>query len=95
MILAAIAESKSSVEGKIDALTIECGLRRQDVDKFRGRHTEAEHRISEVEDTTATTVQSMTELQQQVKILMAHSEDAENHLRRNNVRVVGLPEGAE
>lgn len=46
MILAAIADSKSSVEGKIYTLTIECGLIRQDMDKFRGRLTEAEHRIS-------------------------------------------------
>lgn len=58
------------------------------MDKFRGRLTEAE-------DTSASTVQSMIELQQQVKILMARSEDAENRLRCNNVRVVGLPEGGE
>lgn len=37
VILAAIADSKSSVEGKIDSLSIECGLMRQDMDKFRGR----------------------------------------------------------
>lgn len=37
----------------------------------------------------------MVELQQQVKILMAHSEDTENRLRHNNVRVVGLSEGEE
>lgn len=54
-ILAAIANSKSSVEGKIDTLTIKCGLIRQDMDKFRGRLTEAEQRISAVEDTAVST----------------------------------------
>lgn len=95
MILEAIADSKSSVEGKIDTLTIECGLIRQDMDKIRGRLTETEQRISTVEDVAASTAQSVVELQQQVKTLMARSEDAENRLRRNNVRVVGLPEGEE
>lgn len=80
MMLAAIADSKLSVEGKIDTLMIECGLIRQDMDKFRGCLTEAEHRISVVEDTTSSTAQTAVELQQQVKILMACSEDAENHL---------------
>lgn len=51
--------------------------------------------ISEVENTSASTMQSVAELQQQVKLLMARSEDAENRLRRNNVRVVGLPVGTE
>lgn len=95
IILAAIADSMSSVEGKIDTLSIECGLIRQNMDKFRGRLHEAEQRISEVEYTSASTMQSVAELQQQVKLLMSRSEEAENRLRRNNVRVVGLPEGTE
>lgn len=66
MFLAAIAERKSSVEGKIDTLSIECGFIRQDMDKFRGRLNEAEQRIPEVEDTSASTMQSVAELQQQV-----------------------------
>lgn len=43
VILATIADSKYSVEGKIDTLSIECGLIRQDMDKFRGCLHEAEH----------------------------------------------------
>lgn len=46
-----------------------------------------------MEDTTASTVLFVIELQQ-VKILMARSEDTEKRIRCNNVQVVGLPEGA-
>lgn len=61
----------------------------------RGHLTDAKHRIAAVEDTTASTIQTLADLQQKVEVLMAHSEDAENRLRRNNVWVVGLPEGVE
>lgn len=94
-ILIAIADSKLSVEGKIDALTIECELIRHDMDKFIGRLAEAEHCVSAVEDTTASTIQALANLQQKVKILMTCSENSENRLWRNNVRVVRFPEGAE
>lgn len=68
---------------------------RQDLDHFTGHLSAAESRISEVEDTTASTSQTLADLQNKVKIPMARSEDVENRLRRNNVRVVGLPEVAE
>lgn len=52
-------------------------------------------RISDVVDTAATHNRTLTDLQCQVKILMALSDDTENRLRQNNMQVVGLPEGAE
>lgn len=94
-ILMAIAESKSSMEGKIEKVALKCGLIRQDMDRFRGCLTDAKHRILAVEDTPASTVQTLADMPQKVKVLMAPSEDAENRLRHNNVRVVGLPEDAE
>lgn len=37
--------------------------------------------------------QPIIDLQHQVNLLMARTDDAENRLRSNNVQVVGLPEG--
>lgn len=82
--------------GRIDSLAIECGLIRQDLDKFRGRVSAAGSCISEIEvDAGTSNMRHEHELQHTVKLLIAHSEDMENLLRRNNGRVVGLPEGSE
>lgn len=80
-ILAAIEASKSTMVNKIDSLALECGLVRQDLNKFRGHLFAAESRISKVEDTTASTSQTLADLQNKVKILMAHLEGTE----KNNV----------
>lgn len=37
----------------------------------------------------------LTELQNRLKCLVAESDDAENRMRRNNVWVLGLPEGSK
>lgn len=88
--------SKMLLMGRKDTLAMKCGLIRQDLDRFWGHVTSAENCISDMEDTAAITTQYFTELQRTTdKILMAQSEDAENRLRCNNKRVVGLPDGVE
>lgn len=94
-ILEAIAASKSELMGRIDLLASECNLIRHDLDKIRGRLTTAEDRISEVEDTSHTQGSQLAELKGMVDALQRRADDAEDRQRRNNVRVVGLPEGAE
>ena len=94
-ILAAIEQSKTSLLVRIDHLAEECNLIRNDLDKIRGRMAETETRVSATEDLTATHATSIAELQRTVQSLVAKSDDAENRLRRNNVRVLGLPEREE
>lgn len=65
-------------------LAMECGLIRQDLDKFRVHVTSAENCFKMLLNYNA-----------QLKYLMAWSEEDKNRLCHNNVRVVGLPEGAE
>lgn len=79
----------------MDKLAEECNLTRADLDKICGRLTESEHRVSATEDLTAHHTQQIAELELTVKALVTKSDEAENHLRRNNVRVFDLPEGAE
>lgn len=92
MILAAIEQSRTSLLMRID-LAKECNLIRNYLDKIRGRMTEYDYRISATEDLAATHVTSIAELQRTVQTLVAKSDDAENQLRQNNVRVLDLPEG--
>lgn len=94
-ILEAIAASKTQLMGRIDCLASECNLIRHDLDKIRGRLTTAEDRISEVEDDAHFQGSQLSDLQDMVRSLQHRADNANNRQRRNNVRVVGRPEGAE
>lgn len=92
-ILAAIEQSKTSMLVRIDRLTEECNLMWNDLDKIMGRLTETESRISTTEDLTATHATTIADLQHTVQALVAKSDDAGNRSCRNNIQVLGLPEG--
>lgn len=59
------------------------------------RITEAESCISEGEDRTTSLENRVAELEQKVKSLTDRTEDHENRSHRENIRVIGLKEGAE
>lgn len=69
--------------------------RHRDMDCFRSRLTDAERRVGEVEDALQNQGVSLRTVQTKMKVLEARAEDAENRNRRNNLRIVGLPEGTE
>lgn len=94
-ILAAIAECKTALTSKIDFVATDVSLIRQDLDKFRMRITEVEDRISGVEDQVRSDSRDLKALQLQVCALQNRAIDTENRLRRNNIRIIGLPERAE
>lgn len=64
------------------------------MDKFRSRVSEAED-ISQLENSTRADSREMHALQIQVKALQDKAIDTANRLRRNNMRIIGLPERAE
>ena len=57
--------------------------------------TETENRISDSEDCTATQENKLAELEQRVRILTDRAEDGMNRSGGDNIRIVGLKEGAE
>lgn len=102
-VLAAIANCQASITSltsKVDAVQLDVGLFRQDMDKVRSRLSSAEQRLVHAEDTVTdhTTTTTTTLLRsQQTKIcdLEYKVEDAENRNRRNNLCIVGLAVGVE
>ena len=80
---------------KIEEVQLDVSLIRQDFDKIRSRVTEAERRLGEAEDMIVDHDSSIRALQSKVRALEYRAEDAENRSRRNNLRIVGLPEGVE
>lgn len=63
------------------------------MDKIRGRLSETESLIATTEDLTACHDDALLTLQRTNQSLVAKSDNEENWLRRNNVRVLGLVEG--
>ncbi len=68
---------------------------KQEVKEFSNRLTTAEQQISDTEDQVSGLQRTVDTLQQQVKTFGEKLEDQENRSRRNNVRIVGLPEAVE
>ena len=56
---------------------------------------EAEDRVSTLEDMLATTENKLREVEEKLQTLTEKVYDMENRTRRDNIRVVGLKEGAE
>lgn len=85
---------QASVETKIGELRANVALIRQDLRNATARITEAKFRLSVEKD--------ILQLKEQVKQILSHTNDlhrcaegTENHSQRNNLRLVGVPEGAE
>lgn len=74
---------------------MDVSLLRQDMDKFQSQISEVEDRVSTVEDTVRSDSREVKALQLQVKGLQERAIDPENPLRRNNIRILSLPERAE
>lgn len=94
-LMLAITTCQATLTTKIDHVQTETALIRRDMDKFRDRVTEAERRVSDVEDTQREHHADIQALKLKVKHLENRAEDAENRNRRSNLRILGLPEGAD
>ena len=68
---------------------------RQELRKTNERISEAEGRISQMEDEMHPLKQDVKHMRSQVDILEDKMDEIENRLRRDNVRLVGLPERCE
>lgn len=83
------------IDEKLGPLSELLKLQREELDSHGKRLTEAEERISALEDTTDPVGGKIKELEKMVSELSERADDLENRGRRKNIRIVGLPEGAE
>ncbi|KAJ1089696.1 hypothetical protein NDU88_002843 [Pleurodeles waltl] len=60
-----------------------------------GRQTEAEQRISAVEDTVHTKSKQLLQIEKVLKLIAAKNKYLEARSRRNNLRIVGIPESMD
>lgn len=94
-IMKAIMSLKSGLYKKIDGVQTTITEIRKEIQECTGRIAHAEQRISDAEDNVNGLISKVSTLESTVKTLSNKVEDLECRSRRNNVRVVGLPERTE
>ncbi|KAJ1186727.1 hypothetical protein NDU88_003508 [Pleurodeles waltl] len=92
-VLLAIDSTRTSVEAKIDMVSSDLGLLHADDRKLGDRVALVEQTVMALLPRTDNLETSLKELKDKVRMLEQRAEDAEGRSHRNNVRLVGLPEG--
>ena len=90
--LTTMQQSLTKIYGKIDALTFRMDRMTKRLDKHTEHLDMVERRVTEAEEEQVTTAESQRQTKKVLATLRAKTEDLEARSRRNNLRIVGLPE---
>ncbi|KAJ1176859.1 hypothetical protein NDU88_002126 [Pleurodeles waltl] len=91
-LLLTMQSSLSSIDGKMDTMTTRLDLLTAGLEKQSGRITDAEQRISHVADVMQKRQEQLLQMDKLLKVIALKNEDLEARSRRNNIRIVGIPE---
>ena len=94
IIISEIRETRNVLETKIDTLALDVGIFREEQRKTKkgaSKHLRHQNPYSNCHDHTTQIVQ----LSEHIRRLEDRAEDTEGRMLRNNVRIIGLPEGEE
>ncbi|KAJ1127937.1 hypothetical protein NDU88_006330 [Pleurodeles waltl] len=92
-ILVAIVDTKTALQQVIGAVSVGLGLLRPEHQKMEERMQETERSLADIRPAQEAMMQQVAELIDRVLRLEHRAEDTEGSNIRNNIRVVGLPEG--
>ncbi len=90
-----LAGVDKALENKIDPVLEKLLAIATHVEQVENRITQAEVRISAVEDTASRDNADLNEMKKKLDMALEKIDDLENKSRRCNIRIVGLPEGEE
>ncbi|KAJ1186146.1 hypothetical protein NDU88_002929 [Pleurodeles waltl] len=88
-LLLTMHSSLSSIDGKMDTMTTRLDLLTAGLEKQSGWITEAEQRISNVEDVMQKRQEQLSQMDKLLKVIALKNEDLEARSRRNNIRIEG------
>lgn len=94
-LLSVITTCNTSLTGKMWRIWMDIGLLQQDMQNIIERVTKTESRISTLEDNLSPFPSRVSAAEKQISSWCQKADNLENRLRRNNVKIVGLPERAE
>ncbi|KAJ1123046.1 hypothetical protein NDU88_001519 [Pleurodeles waltl] len=95
IILQEIKDSRQAIENRLGSITVELNILKDDQTKLSDRLKQTESTLAEILPTHNKNKTAIERLQQQVEVLQEKTEDVEGCSRRNNVRIITLPEGKE
>ncbi|KAJ1164655.1 hypothetical protein NDU88_005089 [Pleurodeles waltl] len=93
-ILQIVQSSREALESKIDTLTVDLTLLREDHRQLTDRVVTNEKSLEQLAPNCQKLTKNMSESTSRIKTLETRAEDAENRAPRSNLRLVGLPERA-
>lgn len=82
--------STTLINSKTEEIKLDISIIKQDFQKLRERTTAVEQRVSDLEEACDPIPERPQELQRQAANTAANTNDLENRLRRNNIRLVGF-----
>ncbi|KAJ1190971.1 hypothetical protein NDU88_000288 [Pleurodeles waltl] len=94
-VMQAITASRTALEEKIDSLASDFSVLRDDHRRLAERVTSAEKQLKELGPEIEGASKISRQMEKIIKDLELRAEDAENRLRQNNIRIMGLPEKVE
>ncbi|KAJ1187167.1 hypothetical protein NDU88_003946 [Pleurodeles waltl] len=94
-ILQEIRDSRQAIENRLDMITTDMNIMKDDQAKLSYRLKQTESTVADILPTHNDNKNAIAKLQQQMEALQERIEDAEGRSRRNNIRIIGLPEGKE
>ncbi|KAJ1148651.1 hypothetical protein NDU88_001479 [Pleurodeles waltl] len=95
VILQEIRESQLAIEQRLGSITMELSILKDDQKKLADRMKQTETSGAGILPYHKEHKTAIEHLDQQVESLQERVEDAEVRSQRNNVRIIGLPEGKE
>lgn len=90
-----LAGVDKALDNKIDPVLEKLSAVVTHVEQMENRVTEAETRISAVEDTVSRDSADVNNMKKKLHAALEKIDDLENRSRRCNLRIIGLPEGEE
>ncbi|KAJ1208294.1 hypothetical protein NDU88_003680 [Pleurodeles waltl] len=94
-ILKEIRDSRQAIENRLDMITTDINIMKDDQAKLTDRLKQTESTVADILSTYNDNKIAIVKLQQQMEALQKRIEDAEWRSLRNNIRIIGLPEGKE
>lgn len=97
-VFTAISSCNSALAGlsmQVGSMQEQLSLMRQDIQKVNERTTVVEGKVSDIEDKLPPLSRNIQRHDQLIANLLSKSDDLENRLRRNNVRLIEVPEKFE
>lgn len=97
-VLAAVTKCNSALSNlsvQVGSMQEQISFVRHDIQRVTERTTAVEVRVSDLEDKLPPLLQDVQRHDRLITTLLSKTDDLENRLRRNNIRLIGVPEKFE